>query len=275
MSDTVDVARPLVAVTGGARGIGRAIAAAFVKRGAHVVLGDLDYDLARSAAAELGAAGAHHLDAHHLDVRDRASFAAFLTAAGPVDVLVNNAGVAPGGVFVSSDPAALDCVIDVNLRGVVNGMRLALPDMIARGSGHIVNISSLSGRMPLAGAAAYTATKHAVVGLSEAVRVEIRASGVKVTSVLPTFAPTEIMIGLRVPGIAQVPVSAVADAVVRAVRRGGPPVVTVPRWLGVLPRVAAFMPYRLRDVLFSSSGYDADARADYERRVASQYLGPA
>jgi NADP-dependent 3-hydroxy acid dehydrogenase YdfG len=255
----------LVAVTGGARGIGLAIGQAFAARGATVVIGDLDLDVARAAAAGLGAT------AYPLDVRDRASFARFLAAACPVDVLVNNAGVAPGGRFDDADPAALDCLIDVNLRGVVHGMQLALPDMIARRSGHIVNIASLSGRLPLPGAAVYTATKHAVVGLTEAVRAEVRRSGVRLTAVLPAFVPTEITAGLALNGVLTVPAATVAEAVVRAVRRGGPPVLTVPRWLGALPRLAAFVPYRVRDALGVRGEVDVQARAAYERRVATQY----
>jgi NADP-dependent 3-hydroxy acid dehydrogenase YdfG len=257
----------LVAVTGGARGIGLAIATAFARRGAEVVLGDRDPEAARTAAADLDAR------AHPLDVRDRESFAAFLAAAGPVDVLVNNAGVAPAGAFAEADPAALDCTLDVNLRGVMYGMRLVLPAMLARRGGHIVNIASLSSRVPLPGAAVYTATKHGVVGLSEAVRAEIRGSGVRVSAVLPTFVTTEIVSGFALRGVPVVPATAVADAVVRVVRRGGPPVVTVPRWLGALPWVAAFVPWRVRDALAGGSRAPVDlaARAPYERRVAEQY----
>jgi NAD(P)-dependent dehydrogenase (short-subunit alcohol dehydrogenase family) len=260
----------LVAVTGGARGIGFAIARAFASRGDRVVVGDLDAGAAATAAAGIGATPAH------VDVRDRASFAGFLDAAGPVDVLVNNAGVAPHGRFVELDPAALDCVLEVNLRGVVHGMRLALPAMIARGSGHIVNIASLSSRIPLPGAAMYAATKHAVLGLTESVRVEIRGSGVRLTAVLPTFVSTEIVSGLPLRGpVPTIPPERVAAAVVRAVDRGGPPVLTVPRWLGFLPWLANTVPHRVRDAALTggwgSAEIDTAARDPYEKRVAEQY----
>src|SRR4051812_35549878 len=97
-----------VAVTGGARGIGLAIGRAFARDGARVIVGDLDAGLAAAVGTELGGVG------YPLDVRDRDSFAGFLAAVGPVDVLVNNAGVAPVGRFVDLDPALLDLVVDVN-----------------------------------------------------------------------------------------------------------------------------------------------------------------
>jgi NAD(P)-dependent dehydrogenase (short-subunit alcohol dehydrogenase family) len=100
----------VVAITGGARGIGLATARAFAATGATVAIGDVDADLAATVAADLGGHG------HPLDVRDRTSFAAFLDAVGPVDVLVNNAGVAPAGRFLDTDPALVDLVVEVNLR---------------------------------------------------------------------------------------------------------------------------------------------------------------
>jgi NADP-dependent 3-hydroxy acid dehydrogenase YdfG len=262
-----------VAVTGGARGIGLATARAFAAAGARVAIGDVDADLAAGVGAEIGASG------HPLDVRDRASFEAFLAAVGPIDVLVNNAGVAPAGRFVDTDPALIDLVVDVNLRGVVNGMRLALPGMIERRRGLVVNIASLAGRVPLPGAAMYGATKHAVVGLTAAVRAELRGSGVSVSAVLPTFARTELISGLRLAALPKVDAEQVAAAVVRVAGRRRPPgTVTVPRWMTAAGAFHATLPPRLRDgfasmALRAERTVDPAAREGYERRVAD-LLGP-
>jgi NAD(P)-dependent dehydrogenase (short-subunit alcohol dehydrogenase family) len=272
-----DLTGRVVAITGGARGIGLATARAFATAGARVALGDIDADLAlRSARALDGAVDGMGAP---LDVRDPESFAAFLKAVetdlGPVDVLVNNAGVAPFGMFTDLDLAVIDLLVDVNLRGVLHGTRLALPPMLARGHGHIVNVASLAGRIALPGAAVYTATKHAVVGLTETVRAEVRSSGVRLTAVLPTFVSTELVAGLPLRGVPVVAPERIAAAIVRAVRRGGPPIVTVPRWMGVLPRLAAVTPYRMLDALrglMPRPVVDHAARTDYERRV-SDLLG--
>jgi NADP-dependent 3-hydroxy acid dehydrogenase YdfG len=263
----------VVAVTGGARGIGLATARAFAAAGARVAIGDVDAATAREAAEGF------HGFAAGLDVRDRGSFESFLKSVdaelGPVDVLVNNAGVAPAGYFVETDPAYVDLVLEVNLRGVLNGMRLVLPGMVDRRRGHVVNIASLAGRIPLPGAAVYTATKHAVVGLTEAVRAELRDSGVRLTAVLPWFVRTDIVTGTQMGGRGSIAPEQVADAILKAVRRGWPPAVTVPRWLGVLPRMTALMPYRVQDVarglagLYRRAEIDEAARAPYERRVAN------
>ncbi len=258
----------VVAITGGARGIGLAVARAFAGSGDRVVIGDVDADLAASVGRDLSGSG------HPLDVRERASFAGFLDAAGPIDVLVNNAGVAPAGRFVDLDPALIDLVIDVNLRGVVNGMRLALPAMIERASGLVVNIASLAGRVPLPGAATYGASKHAVVGLTAGVRAELRGSGVTVSAVLPTFARTELISGLRLRALPKIDADDVAAAVVRVAGLRRPPgAVTVPRWMTALGAFHATLPPRLRDAfgglaMRAEETADPIARAGYERRVA-------
>ncbi len=233
----------VVAVTGGARGIGLATARAFAAAGADVVIGDVDVESAGEAAAEIGGR------ATALDVRDPESFAAFIAAAGDVDVLVNNAGVAYGGAFLDTPPEMRDLQLDVNLRGVINGMAAVLPGMVERGRGHVVNVASLAGRLATPGAAIYTATKFAVVGLTEAVRAELHDSRVRVTAVLPTFVRTQMTEGLPLDHIPTATPEEVARAILRVVRRGGPATVIVPRWLGGLPRLAAFTPQAIQDAI--------------------------
>jgi hypothetical protein len=174
-----------VAVTGGARGIGLATAKAFAAKGAHVYIGDLDEHLAEEAAAHVGGHG------FALDVRSKASFAAFLAAVDtPLAVLVNNAGIMPAGRFVDEDDAITDAIIDINVKGVLHGTKLALPGMLERGSGHIVNVASYAGKFPAAGLATYCTSKHAVVGFSESLRDELAATDVTVTAVLPSAVRT-------------------------------------------------------------------------------------
>ncbi len=254
-----------VAITGGARGIGLATARAFAGAGAKVAIGDVDDEAAAAAAAQTGAT------AHVLDVRDPASFATFFATIGVPDVLVNNAGVAHGASFLETSGELRDLQIDVNLRGVVNGLAAALPGMVARGSGHVINIASIAGRIALPNAAMYTATKFAVVGLTEAVAAELHGSGVRISAVLPTFVHTQMTEGLPLRGVPTVDPPDVARAILRLVRRGGPAVVTVPRWMGGLPRLATFTPQMIVDAIRhgSSRPYeDRDQRrAAYEARV--------
>ena len=190
----------VVAVTGGARGIGLATARALVDRGARVALGDLDLDVAEAAAAQLGP----HALALPLDVRQRASFEAFLAATeerfGPLDALVNNAGIMPSGDFLAEPDGMSDAQIDVNLRGVILGCKVALPRLLAHGRGHIVNVASMAGRLPVPGLAVYCATKFAVVGLTETLAEEYRDSGVDFTAVLPAKVTTELAAGTERAG---------------------------------------------------------------------------
>ena len=143
-----------IAITGAARGIGYATAKALLARGARVVIGDRDVALQESAVAQLTKLG--QVSGYPLDVTDRESFATFLDKArtdggGHIDVLINNAGVMPIGPFLEQSEQAIRSAIEVNLYGVIAGCQLALPDMIARRSGHIINIASLSGMIPCPG----------------------------------------------------------------------------------------------------------------------------
>ena len=168
--------RPHVSiVTGGASGIGRAIATELVARGSHVVVADLDGDRAGRAAAELTAAGPGTAEA------------------APVDVMVNNAGIALGGLLEELDERHWDRALAVNLGGVVNGVRAVYPHMSRRRRGHILNTASLAGLIPAPAMLPYTTTKHAVVGLSTGLRAEAAALGIGVTVLCPGFVDTPLL----------------------------------------------------------------------------------
>ncbi|MDP7702079.1 MULTISPECIES: SDR family oxidoreductase [unclassified Mycobacterium] len=261
-----------VAITGGARGIGLATAKAFAANGSRVFIGDLDADLAAAAAAEIGGHGMA------LDVRSRQSFATFLDAVDafgtPLAVLVNNAGIMPAGRFADEDDAITDAILDINTRGVLIGTKLALPGMLSRSSGHIVNVSSYLGKVPAAGLATYCASKHAVVGFSEALRDEIAGSGVTVSVVLPCAVRTELTAGVKLGGVLPtVDPEDIAGAVLRscAHRRA---VVALPGWMRVYEATAAAVPDRLvaavRGRLTRARvlrNLDTQARSGYEARV--------
>ncbi|GAA2884239.1 SDR family oxidoreductase [Streptosporangium fragile] len=178
-------------MTGGASGIGRAVSRELSRRGAHVVVADLDGAGAERTAKEFGCSAAT-LDVTHAEaVRELVERVA--AERGRLDAVFNNAGIAVGG---TADELTLDHwnrTIDVNLRGVVHGVHAAYPIMKRQGSGHIVNTASLAGLVPAPLMAPYTATKHAVVGLSLALRAEAAAYGVKVSVVCPGFTDTPLL----------------------------------------------------------------------------------
>ena len=266
----------VVAITGGARGIGKATATALVRKGCRVAIGDLNLALAEQTAAELGGGTI----ALPLDVTDRASFAGFLDEAekqlGQLDVLVNNAGIMPVTPFVEESEESARRQVDINLHGVIAGTQLAIKRMQPRGTGHIVNIASSAGKAGVPGIATYSATKHAVVGLSEAVRAELRGSGIEISCVMPLPVNTGLMDGVsdqRV--IKKVEPEDVANEIVDAleVPRFD---VFVPRWLKATVVTGTLLPRRAREAVARFMGVDKvlteidhGARRAYEERAAA------
>jgi NADP-dependent 3-hydroxy acid dehydrogenase YdfG len=272
----------VAAITGGARGIGQATAQAFMRAGMKVAVGDLDAELASQVAAELGPAAV----GLPLDVTRRDSFEAFLDATeeglGPVDVLVNNAGIMPLGRFVDEDDATALRTVDINIHGVIHGMKIALPRMIARDRGAIVNLASQAGKYGAPGGATYSATKHAVIGLTEAVRGELALEGsaVSLCYVMPYLVNTELGAGTQnARGFRHLEPNEVADAIVEALERGIVDV-WVPRSTRMTHRLISLLPRRAAERVAHAlkvdrvlMGADPHARAAYEVRAAHSEPG--
>ncbi|GGC13038.1 putative oxidoreductase [Novosphingobium endophyticum] len=177
-----------VFITGGDGGIGGGIARAFAERGARIVLADIDLAFAREEAARLPADTPVEVAA--LDVRSLESWASACDAArarfGAIDVLCNNAGISSGfKPLIEIGPDEFERLMAINVTGVYNGIHTVAPEMIARGSGHIVNTSSMNGLVPFGSFAAYSASKFAVLGLSDALREELAPHGVGVSTLFP------------------------------------------------------------------------------------------
>jgi NAD(P)-dependent dehydrogenase (short-subunit alcohol dehydrogenase family) len=273
-----DLTGKVVAITGAARGIGAATARALVMAGGRVAIGDLDGDLATSVAEALGAG----VVARKLDVTDHAGFAAFLDEVedelGPLDVLINNAGIMPVGPFEEESAESTRRQLEINLHAVIVGSREAVRRMRPRGHGHLVNLASAAGKGGFPGVVTYCATKFGVVGLTEALYHELHGTGVDVSCVMPAIVRTELTAG--VPDHWMIKSSTpeqVAEAIVGALRkpRLG---VYVPRSLNTLNRSMALVPRRGQSWFMRATGADrllADAahspdREAYERRAAGR-----
>lgn len=180
-------------VSGGGRGIGRAIASALREAGARVsIIGRNDAVLQKAVLA--GAADA----AHPVDVTDRAAVSeamAGLAAGQPFDIVVANAGAAESASFQRSDAALFRRMVEINLIGAVNCFRPALPAMVERGSGRLIAIASTAGHRGYAYVSAYVAAKHAVVGLVRSLALETARSGVTVNAVCPGYTDTDMVAG--------------------------------------------------------------------------------
>jgi NADP-dependent 3-hydroxy acid dehydrogenase YdfG len=269
----------VVVVTGAARGIGLATAHAFAKKGARVVLGDIDATGVQAAALSVG----HDARAFQVDVASRKSFHAFIASAerdvGPVEILVNNAGMMPVQAFARETESVSRTTMGVNLGGVLNGMRAVAPGMTQRRSGHIVNVASMAGKMGLPGLSVYCASKYAVVGLSASVRDELRSCGVSVTTILPSAVDTALVSGIKTGGgLPMVSPERIANAIVASCthRRAEVP---VPEWMRIYEPIAALLPEAVMsriklalgsDRLLNDASVNEDARASYDAMIAAQ-----
>lgn len=274
MSAPRSLAGQIALVTGGARGIGRATAAAFSTYGMKVAIGDLDAELAERAAREIGG----DTIALALDVTVRESFEQAVDAVeqrlGPLDVLVNNAGIMPVGPFLEEDDATTRRIVDVNVHGVLHGMKIVLPRFVARRRGHLVNLASMAAKVPAPGGVTYSGTKHFVLGASDAIRQELRGTGVEVTCMMPGPVQTEMMAGLQpARGVRQVTAEEVAIAIVAALQRPRFEV-HVPAVAGRMHALSQLLPRRAREALMRAlrtdrvlTQIDHAARRAYEERV--------
>ncbi|KGD64040.1 short chain dehydrogenase [Alcanivorax nanhaiticus] len=259
-------------VTGAARGIGFATAKALADRGALVVVGDIDETEAQKAADTIGRGAM----AVRVDVADPASFTHFIEQAkslGPIALLVNNAGIQRTGRFIDQPLDSQHREIAINLSGVISGMRLVLPDMLAADYGHIVNVASMSAKMTLPGVAVYTASKFGVASLSRSVRAEIVDSNVTITTVMPSAVQTELAAGLNIRGVPKASPEEVAEEIVASCLhcKGE---ITVPRWLTPVKAIEEVLPEKVGSFLKKLAGaqerllHDTPASRAYQERVS-------
>ena len=270
-------ARPVAVVTGGARGIGRAVATLLIARGYRVVLGDLDLAVTQATAEELGP----QASAMRLDITDFALVESVVATVeqtvGPIAVWINNAGIMPTGRFTEQGPALAGKVVDVDYRALVTVTGVVVARMLERRSGTVVNMASATALKPLAGLAVYSGTKAAVLAFSDSLRRELRGSGVRIRVVLPNLVATDLGAGITAPrGFRALTADDVAEATVRAIgsRRFA---VAVPGWLGPVLRVSRLLPLGLQDWVDDrvdsdriGLGGDPATRAAYLRRVREE-----
>ena len=234
-----------------------------------MVIGDRDHDVAAAVAAELG----HGVTAAPLDVADPQSWQAFLEVSGPLDVLVNNAGIMPVGPILQEPDALTRTVLDVNLMGVVHGTKAVAPGMAERGGGQIINVASAVGRVAAAGGATYTASKFAVVGFSEATRAELAPIGVDVCLVMPTVVRTDLAAGVpQARFVKPVLPQDVAEAIEATIRKSKPER-WVPGWTQGMTRFGQMLPRPVTVLIAKAfkadvlAAVDPAARAAYEAKV--------
>ena len=271
---TTTNARRVVAITGGARGIGYHTAEELIRRGHRVAIGDIDERQLKVAAEELG------LDvAVRLDVTDPASIESFLDvteeALGSVDVLINNAGVMPTGHVHEEADEVTRRQVEINVLGVIFGTKIALQRMLPRRHGHIINTASLAGELPVPGLATYCGTKFAVIGFTEAARQEYRRSGITLSTVRPTFTNTELVSGTSgAKGMRNAEPQEIARATADLIERPRP-FVRVTRVAGTMVAAMKFVPERTATQLGTMLGtdtvfldrVDTAARQAYVERV--------
>jgi NAD(P)-dependent dehydrogenase (short-subunit alcohol dehydrogenase family) len=240
-----------VLVTGAASGIGRCLARELAAQGAHVLVADRDEAGAQRTAGELGAGGARALG-YGCDVTDPASIAALRDRVhadgGPIDLLVNNAGVVFGGAFLDVPLERHVATYDVNTLGLVAVTHAFLPDLLARPDAHVVNVASASGYVGLPFGTTYASSKWAVIGFSESLALELELQGhthMHVTTVCPSYVATGMFDGVRPPlTTTLLTPERLASQVVRAVLRNKAKV-RAPWLVALTPLLKGVLPDRL------------------------------
>jgi NAD(P)-dependent dehydrogenase (short-subunit alcohol dehydrogenase family) len=206
-------------ITGAAHGIGRATAALFAKQGWFVGLADVDEAALAALAQELG--GPRQAWTCRLDVTSaaewQAALAAFFAHTGRVDLLVNNAGILISGPFTANPLARHHALVDVNVKGVLNGCHLAKPYLLRTPGARVINLSSASAEYGQASLATYSATKFAVRGLTEALSIEWEPDGIRVMDVMPLFVRTAMVEGMDAASVRRLGVRLVPEDVARVV----------------------------------------------------------
>jgi NAD(P)-dependent dehydrogenase (short-subunit alcohol dehydrogenase family) len=273
-----DLTGKVVVITGAARGIGAATARAIAREGARLALGDLDGDLAAAVAGGLGTTAI----GRKLDVTDHRGFAAFLDEVeaelGPIDVLINNAGIMPVTEFETEDADSIARQLELNLHAVIFGSQQAVQRMRPRATGHIVNLASAAGKGGFPGVVTYCSTKFGVVGLCEALHHELHRTGVEVSCVMPGIVRTELTDGVKDHWLIKTSTpEQVADGIVAALKKPRLDVF-VPKSLNALNRSMALVPRRGQAWFLRATGADhlladaahSPARENYERRAAGR-----
>jgi len=258
----------VVAITGASSGIGEATALAFARQGSRLALGARRLERLNAVAQKCRDHGSPDVSTRRLDVGRRADARAFVAAAvrdhERIDILVNNAGVGWMGRFHEMPEEKVDELVATNLAGVIATTQAALPFMLDRRRGVIINVASVLGFRAAPYSAVYSATKYAVAGLSHALRGELSGTGVKVCVVYPASTETEFFAATEAPIGPQYPASWVARLIVRTAR--------FPR------RDAIVLPYRLMHLAEPIFGGLIDHSMGEARRLKSPHLsgkGPA
>lgn len=273
----------VIALTGGARGIGLETVKLLAAEGAKVGAGDIDLPLLEQTLANVPGETA----AFEVDVTDRASFERFIDGVeqrfGPIDVLINNAGVMSLSPLTDELDSVSDRMLDINLRGPMFGMKIVIPRMLARRRGHVITLVSSAGRFGVAGAAMYSASKFGAYGLTEAAASEYAKTPLHFSAICPVVVRTELAAGInkRARGAPTLEPQDVARAVLKTIEK--PRVqVFVPRSVRFTHLLSQLLPLRLRRLAERASGTDTllvdidrQTRARYDERAFGEPKVPA